>query len=838
MRSKKFALILAAVLVVTVSTSALAVKNPFADVPADHWAYDSVVRLAAVGLVEGYPDGTYGGTRTLTRYEAAMVFARALARLENLVEEQVVSETAGVKEQITGNVMARLDDIVDELTELILVQFGEYTGDEPVRKSYFDMVTGKTEDRLGRLTKKVDDLEAAQKEGLEFVMTEEAEEVIATLVGELVEEYLEEASLLATETIIEQGVIERIIVEDVDEEVVRAIAEEVLAAGLFSLQGQVDSDRSYVEMVVGRINDRLGRVTRKVDKLEAAYVTDVETINGLISAVQGDVEGLEEALEGEVANLTGTFININNEFANELALFGVRVNELEMLYAKLDARISDVEDGLVALADEVGGLEVAVDEIDERLEAQKAAHEALKAETERVKFSGGVTFGGTTRGVLGGEEEIDSATGLFNAGFAPVRLNLNTGVGTKLSARVGEGTVVNLHVAGSGTTPLSVRTNHYVLEVLSDSLIKRLAVGTVSGDVNARFDRQALANSKNKGFVADVKLGGIDVYVFGGERGEEGEDNQLLSALALQYQPFPVLGLRATGVTFPKKGFTGIGESAIAAGLFGEIAGINYDVKGVLDMHEEEVELLDRLFVDANLGVKFGLLGLKANWAMVNEEFGKGEFIGGTGFYNGNTKNRLRLDADAKLFGVKLAAGLYSETDPDQEKLIDSLMVNAAAGFKLLLPFDLSGEYGMKMNAVDPEEKDIHMLARVGTKVELFGVDVGGSFTYVDNYINGDWRNPGTWLAQDAYIVGANLGYGTVLQGADFNLGYGFELAIPRNDTADVFSNKFTHTLSAKYGFSKDMGLNMAVKRVNFTDLDLDEEVTVSEVSAGLEFKF
>ena len=59
------------VLVLGPAAVVLASSNPFSDVPADHRAYDAVTQLAAVGLVEGYPDGTYGGTRMMTRYEAA-----------------------------------------------------------------------------------------------------------------------------------------------------------------------------------------------------------------------------------------------------------------------------------------------------------------------------------------------------------------------------------------------------------------------------------------------------------------------------------------------------------------------------------------------------------------------------------------------------------------------------------------------------------------------------------------------------------------------------------------------------------------------------------------------
>lgn len=50
--------------------------------PTDHWAFDAIAELAAKGIVEGYPDGTFKGDRAMTRYEMAMVVARLLARVE------------------------------------------------------------------------------------------------------------------------------------------------------------------------------------------------------------------------------------------------------------------------------------------------------------------------------------------------------------------------------------------------------------------------------------------------------------------------------------------------------------------------------------------------------------------------------------------------------------------------------------------------------------------------------------------------------------------------------------------------------------------------------------
>ena len=75
---KKLALVL--VLVLAFALPVLA--NPFVDVPLNHWAYDSVQSLAAKGVIVGYPDGTFGGVKSLTRYEFAEAVAKALAFVE------------------------------------------------------------------------------------------------------------------------------------------------------------------------------------------------------------------------------------------------------------------------------------------------------------------------------------------------------------------------------------------------------------------------------------------------------------------------------------------------------------------------------------------------------------------------------------------------------------------------------------------------------------------------------------------------------------------------------------------------------------------------------------
>jgi len=93
---KRLAAVWAIVLILTVISPAFA--QPFADTPTNHWAYDAIAELAAKGLVEGYPDGTFKGDRAMTRYEMAMVVARLLARIESL---QIPTQASPPKPEVT-----------------------------------------------------------------------------------------------------------------------------------------------------------------------------------------------------------------------------------------------------------------------------------------------------------------------------------------------------------------------------------------------------------------------------------------------------------------------------------------------------------------------------------------------------------------------------------------------------------------------------------------------------------------------------------------------------------------------------------------------------------------
>lgn len=123
----KKTLLLAMTMALGITASAYA-ANPFSDVPAGHWAYDAVNKLAAEGVVEGYPGGTYGGDRLMTRYEMAQIVAKAMAKGANV--DRLAAEFAGELDSLgvrVANLEKKSDNV--RITGQIRYEYGDRSGD-------------------------------------------------------------------------------------------------------------------------------------------------------------------------------------------------------------------------------------------------------------------------------------------------------------------------------------------------------------------------------------------------------------------------------------------------------------------------------------------------------------------------------------------------------------------------------------------------------------------------------------------------------------------------------------------------------------------------------------
>lgn len=111
---KKIALGLALALAASVGTTAFAAAaNPFTDVPAKHWSYGAIQQLAKAGIVEGYNDGTFKGDKTITRYEMAVIVAKAMAK-----EDKADAAQKATIDKLAAEFSSELDNLGVRVTNL------------------------------------------------------------------------------------------------------------------------------------------------------------------------------------------------------------------------------------------------------------------------------------------------------------------------------------------------------------------------------------------------------------------------------------------------------------------------------------------------------------------------------------------------------------------------------------------------------------------------------------------------------------------------------------------------------------------------------------------------
>ena len=129
----KKSLVLAMAMALGVTASAYA-ANPFSDVPAGHWAYDSISKLAAAGVIEGYGDATFGGDKLMTRYEMAQIVAKAMAKGANC--DKLAAEFADELDNLgvrVANLEKKADNV--KITGAVTAQYSSYGGDVVYKKS-------------------------------------------------------------------------------------------------------------------------------------------------------------------------------------------------------------------------------------------------------------------------------------------------------------------------------------------------------------------------------------------------------------------------------------------------------------------------------------------------------------------------------------------------------------------------------------------------------------------------------------------------------------------------------------------------------------------------------
>ncbi len=285
----------------------------FSDVPAGHWAKEAVERIAACGLITGFPDGTFRGNTNLTRYQAALIFQRLLNEIQQ-GGECVKGQGGGMSEEDMTAIRNAVQELAAELAAL------------GVRVSALED-NAATKDDIARLEAAIEELKAApaQPEGGmdEAALADLADRVEAASVA--ADTALAQAQILAERLDGVEGDVAALKTQvEADADSIRALNElaVLLNQDVLSLQdrvtalekqlGDVDFDSFANKEDVSAIQEFATALRSDLVRL-SDRVSNLDTRLTALEAVRFSLTGSISATYG-YATLTGTDFDIDRLF--------------------------------------------------------------------------------------------------------------------------------------------------------------------------------------------------------------------------------------------------------------------------------------------------------------------------------------------------------------------------------------------------------------------------------------------------------------------------------------------------------------------------------------------
>jgi peptidoglycan hydrolase CwlO-like protein len=337
-RMKKLLIIMMVLALAAFSFAATTYK----DVPVNHWAYDSIERLSSLGIIEGFPDGTYQGLSQVNRYQLTVALDRAL----KYVEQQLFATLA---EKVVS-----LDKQVQEISK----QSQGLSKDEVnsmIKNAMANIDTTALDSKINELEKSVNELKSAY-------------DVISFLSSKL-DSLDKRVTQLETTNTYEERI----------SNLEKSINElKSLSVDLSTLKKDVATNKAAIESI-GVIANKVADLETKVNAIDLDSVkAEIDSFESKLSS-KADIESVNTAIDTKVS-----------EYLKGYA----KLSDLESLNIDtLVNRISSVETELNALKSGVSANGSKIDELSANLETLKTTVNANSEELSalELKFDGYVT---------------------------------------------------------------------------------------------------------------------------------------------------------------------------------------------------------------------------------------------------------------------------------------------------------------------------------------------------------------------------------------------------------------------------------------------------------------
>ncbi|SHN51829.1 S-layer homology domain-containing protein [Fervidobacterium gondwanense] len=327
---KKLLTLLTVLLLVTLSMAA------FRDIPKGHWAGSYVQKLEEIGIVTGFPDGTYRGDESITRYQIAIFLVRTLDYVEQIISDKVNKLAADTDEKIST--LANRIELLEEYTNMI----------------YDTLQTKADVSSLDELQAMIEEFKAELEvtiQDMKLVLDLHDQDIVKLydLVNSIQDKFTYED---------EEGQKSEINLAELKNDV--AAMNEILN-GLAAQLGDVD----YL------LRKQIADLDKKVTSQDEVLQKSIDDINAkleentsAIEVLNAKAAELEETIANNYATLSDAILGQQEEFTMSKEEISARIDELETKVLNIQ---STIDTGLPAIRDMVYGLSEDLKSLEDRL---------------------------------------------------------------------------------------------------------------------------------------------------------------------------------------------------------------------------------------------------------------------------------------------------------------------------------------------------------------------------------------------------------------------------------------------------------------------------------------
>lgn len=351
------------IFIVALLVTSLTIFASFRDIPKGHWAEEYVKRLAEIGIVTGFPDGTYRGDESVTRYQIALLIVRTLNYLDGVMKELLITPTAKINSVEEGLTILRNDietlknnvEILQEYSNLIYDTVNSKADKTDVEVLYEEIEKlGSVLDRLREyieLVYETTGTRASQKD------VDNLKELVEQT-REALEREIEELRVQLQDVLINLELHESDIIKLYE-----------LVNGLSDKFVYTDSEGNQKEVNLAELKKNLEGFAQDLSELEVRLLNIENTLSTGLPAIRDIVYGLSEEIKGVETSAAAYTDVMVEQLRTEMA---ERCDELLSELDVLRAGLKDLEERLNSvqemLTDAVLGLQEQVSEISLKLD--------------------------------------------------------------------------------------------------------------------------------------------------------------------------------------------------------------------------------------------------------------------------------------------------------------------------------------------------------------------------------------------------------------------------------------------------------------------------------------